>query len=227
MLDLVSVAFNNAGVIRHQHRLLRKNLQDRFQYTVADNSSNAQVKKQIRDFCVAEKIAYLALPPFEAPDGSQAHGQALNWLWRNYIKPRQPRYFGFLDHDVFPVYPTMVIPWLKQFPVYGRYQERGELWYLWPGLCFYRYDFCRRRPLDFRPVPGLDTGGGNWRPLYSHLRHLIVPNADYRYSAVSGGGDKQRDHVEQFGDWLHTINASGWKPSLTKDALVEALLSAH
>lgn len=227
VLDLVSVAFNNDRVIRHQHRLLLKNLQDRFCYTVADNSSDAQTRHRLRAFCAAEGIAYLALPPFQAPDGSASHGQALNWLWRNYIKPRKPRYFGFLDHDVFPVYPTAVVPWLKRFPVFGRYQERGDLWYLWPGLCFYRYDFCRRKPLDFRPVPTLDTGGGNWKPLYSHLRHLPVPNVFHRYSALFDGGDKQRDHIEYFGDWLHTINASGWKPSAVKDILVEDFLSAH
>lgn len=225
LLDLVSVAFNNDRVIRHQHRLLTKNLQDRFHYTVADNSSDMQARKRIREFCRAEGLSYLALPAFQASDGSASHGQALNWLWHNYVKPRQPRYFGFLDHDVFPITPTSILIFLEQSPIYGHLQERGDAWYLWPGFCFYRYGFCRGKRLDFRPAPPLDTGGGNWKPLYSHLEKSSLPPVAHGYVTLREGPDVQLDQMETFGDWLHTINASGWKPSGGKNSLVEAYLS--
>jgi len=214
LLDLVSVAFNNDRVIRHQHRLLTKNFQDPFHYTVGE-------------FCRTEGVAYVRLPAFPAADGSASHGQALNWLWRNFLRCRQARWFGFLDHDVFPLRPTALLPLLEQSPIYGRLQERGDRWYLWPGFCFYRSDFCRHARLDFRPVPLLDTGGGNWAPLYSRLEKSSLPPVPYGFIPLRDGADVQADQMETFGDWLHTINASGWKPSGGKNSLVEAYLSRY
>ncbi len=227
LLDLVSVAFNNDRVIRHQHRLLTKNFQDPFHYTVADNSSDAASAERIREFCRTEGVAYVRLPAFPAADGSASHGQALNWLWRNFLRCRQARWFGFLDHDVFPLRPTALLPLLEQSPIYGRLQERGDRWYLWPGFCFYRSDFCRHARLDFRPVPLLDTGGGNWAPLYSRLEKSSLPPVPYGFIPLRDGADVQADQMETFGDWLHTINASGWKPSGGKNSLVEAYLSRY
>jgi hypothetical protein len=48
-IDLVSVAFNNEQVIDQQSRLLRKYLLDPFCYTVADNSSDPEKRRKVRE----------------------------------------------------------------------------------------------------------------------------------------------------------------------------------
>ena len=42
-------------------------------------------------------------------------------------------------------------------------------WFLWAGFCFFNFRDVEGRSLDFRGnMPrGLDTGGGNWDPIYS------------------------------------------------------------
>jgi hypothetical protein len=47
---------------------------------------------------------------------------------------------------------------------------------------------------------------------------------------LPGGGDKQSDCVQFIGDWIHTINASEWKPVADgpeKERLVRQLLDGY
>ena len=228
-LDLATIAFDNPVVIAEQIRLLRKNLRDPFDYTVADNSADPAGSAEIRAVCIEQEVPYLRLPRprGSGPDPSSSHGWALNWMLANYIRPRDAGYFGFIDHDVFPIRPTEVIPKLARSPAWGLMQERGERWYLWPGLCF----FDARRvahALDFRPCPGVDTGGRNWDDLYSKLDRDQFEDAPRTLKRLrEGDGGPQSDHYEEIGDWLHTYNASHWMPVPDRDHLVADLLRSY
>jgi hypothetical protein len=93
-------------VIDYQVRLVRKNVLDAHRHLVADNSTDAAASRAIRQLCEQLGCDYLALPPnnpYRHAKSSHSHGVALNWLYRNYIVPRRPASFAFLDHDVFPV----------------------------------------------------------------------------------------------------------------------------
>jgi hypothetical protein len=229
-IDLVTVAFNNPVVIREQIRLLRKNLEDTHSYTVADHSPDAARSSEIRQLCAREEVPYLRLPASRgpAPDPSTSHGRALNWLLANYVGPRGADHFGFLDHDVFPIERTAVVPKLARFPVWGLVQERGERWYLWPGLSFFD---ARRFPaaqLDFLPGPGVDTGGRNWETVYSQLDRSEFEEPSRRVGRLREGDEgAQSDNYEVIGDWLHTYNASHWKPAKDRDHLVAELVARY
>lgn len=225
-LDLVTVAFNNPTVISHQIRLLKQNLKDDFSYTVGDNSSQAEARQDIQKICQREGIGYISLPPNPYVNPSSSHGLAINWLYRNYLVPRGAEYFGILDHDIFPAKPTELVKLIKPAGVYGRKQTREDKWYLWPGFTFFSRDFVAGRPLNFLPGDGLDTGGSNWARIYSKLPAETIKDLPTKYQSLSGGKDPQRDLVEYFGDWLHTINASSWKPAEGKDSLVAKLLES-
>lgn len=59
----------------------------------------------------------------------------------------------------------------------------------------------------------LDSGGGNWYSLYSHLNRdtLVFPAECIEY--LREGNDRYSDCLEFFDDklWLHTINGSLYK----------------
>jgi hypothetical protein len=219
------VSFNSALVVRYQAKLLRKYLHDAYAHTIFDNSPPGPRRQAIRDLCIGEGISYVELPrtPF-AGNPSKHHGAALNWICRRYIAARRVRYFGFLDHDIFPYRATSIVERLNGAAMFGRIEWRDERWYLWPGFCFYSRAGVRPNRLDFLPAPGLDTGGGNWRGLYRSIDRARVREVDATLEELREGGDKQTDMVERMGDWIHTINASEWKDSNGKMSLVEKLL---
>lgn len=225
-IDLATVSFNNPVVVRYQAKLLGKHLQDDYAYTVFDNSPPGPQRRAIRDVCGGEGASYVELPatPF-AGVPSRHHGAALNWICRRHFARRRLPYVGLLDHDIFPWRPTSVVRALSRTGVFGRVEERGERWYLWPGFCFFSRERVRVDRLDFLPAPGLDTGGGNWRRVFRHLDKASLPPVENTLEDLRDGGDKQADMVERLGDWLHTINASEWRASHGKMALVERLLA--
>lgn len=213
VLDIVVVAFNDSELIKAQHQALVKNLKDDFCYSVFDNSTRQDKRTEIKSLCAALGIGYIDLPknPYSGCDPSSSHGLALNWAYKNYIKPRQARYFGTLDHDVFLTKPSSIVLHLKTQPVYGHLQERGELWYLWPGFSFFNHEFVAAKKLNFMPYKNLDTGGANWQTVFSQIAKSGLEAPPHWYQSLTGGDDTQADKVEWFGDWLHVINASNWK----------------
>ncbi len=228
-LDIVTIAFNNDMVIEHQVRLLNKYLLDPYHYTIADNSSDPAKQEKIMQIAKKTDISYIFLPknPFTGIDPSLSHGSALNWIFRNYIKHRKAKFFGFIDHDIFPVQPTRVVDSLQENPVYGLIQERGDVWYLWPGFCFFQHDYTKDKKINFMPSKACDTGGGNWKSIYSELDKSKIPQLKHKYDQLRKGGVARSDWVEYIGDWLHTFNASGWFKIKNKDNLVDALLNKY
>jgi hypothetical protein len=175
-LDIVSVAFNNAELVARQIDLVRKFVKDDFFFTIADNSDDPQKSKLIYNVCEQKCVGYIRLPA-NPLHGSESHGLALNWIYEHYIKPRKPASFGFLDHDIFPTQEFSIRARLQDFPIYGLLQRREFFWYLWPGFCFFSFDFAHGKKFDFLPKSfatsagniRVDTGGGNWLSLYSSL----------------------------------------------------------
>jgi hypothetical protein len=228
-LDLVTIAHNNERVVRHQIRLVQKYLRDPHHHVIADNSSASAAQERIRALCREQGVSYLRLPPdpHRGRSGSDSHGLAMNWVWRHYLGPRQADFFGFLDHDIYPFQATSVLPRLQAQPFWGHLQERGERWYLWPGLCFFARSAVAGRRLDFRPIAGLDTGGGNWPVLYAGRGRtgLEFPTRELR--SLRAGDCIQADCYDVLGDWLHTYNASEWMKVPPKEHLIDALLARY
>jgi hypothetical protein len=225
-LDLVTIAFNSPDMIQHQYRLLRKFITDSYRYTVADNSTDEVARAEIRAFCVEQGIPYMALPPspYVSSLNSKSHGAALNYVYRNYIKPRSARFFGFLDHDIFPVAPVAPKDYLKKQPFYGMLQEcniphirGGRLLYLWPGLAFFDSTYTQGMRLNFLPDYGGDTGSGCFYSLYKPLlmdqgKEEVFRFAEERRISLWEGNDFQNDMYAYFdNEWLHMANASNWR----------------
>ncbi len=223
-LDVVAIAFNNPFVIEMQMRFLEKNMVPPYKYIVVDNSSDLRQRNQIRLLCESRGVDYISMPTnlLRYIGASYSHAGALNWVWRKVIRRRRPAYFGFVDHDLYPVKPIDLRAELSTQPIYGLIKEYGQwggefCWYLWAGLSFFRYDYVKNIRLDFMPVTPyrtyLDTGGGNWYGIYSKMDRskLRLAEMEYvEYPEMAGLLDDKMALMDE-GRWLHSTNGSNWK----------------
>jgi hypothetical protein len=210
-LLIVTVAFNNLQTIDLQNKFLKKYLIDDYFYLVVDNSSDIKTSRAIREYCQNNKLAYMR--PFFCiyRTGSKSHGSALNWIYRFFIKNGNFRYFGFIDHDLYPAKKTSILRYIENQPIYGLLQERDEKWYLWAGFCFFDRDYLSDKHVDFFPQPGVvDTGGMNYYSLYRNMDKSGLEFPRQAYLRITDSKIVQEGNVEFLGDWLHTFNASGW-----------------
>lgn len=220
LVDLVVVAFNNARIIRYQYGLMKELFQDPYAYTVFDNSTNQTESDKIKDFCESEKIPYLKLNKVMQKHigPSENHAIALNYSYQNYIKVRNAKYFGFLDHDLFPVKPYSVIAHLEKEPFWG-YMKQEKLRYLWPGFSFFCTDYLQNLRVDFMTdwKNGGDTGSRNYFSVY---KKYLKNNPDLKFGSferIQLIRDNQipADDYESMcsildGAWVHMINGGNW-----------------
>ncbi|CDX11116.1 conserved hypothetical protein [Mesorhizobium sp. ORS 3324] len=150
---------------------------------VVDNSSSIAARKAHQEICAKRGIPYLELPKNPEANPARSHGIAMNWVYYNIVQYLEPETFGFIDHDCLPIEPFSLRARLGHRAAYGWRRFPGSNyyftkpaddpgWFLWAGLCFYRYAAIGNKMIDFRPTMenGMDTGGGNWAPVYSKLR---------------------------------------------------------
>lgn len=182
---------------------------------VCDNSSDPLARGRIAALCAEKGLLYCPLPPaprpHKRPNGSRSHGVALNWVWRNLVRPARPRVFAFLDHDLVPLAPDDLAARVAAQPVYGmvRHGSRFGGWYLWPGYSVFDFSAVEHLPLDFgtdTPLT-LDTGGQNWRVLYRHLTLSSLAQAR-THEVFLVDPDTGQDESYLLADhWLHVGGA--------------------
>lgn len=90
-------------------------------------------------------------------------GEKLNWVYYNIILTRKPKYFGFVDHDMFMYEDFRITDVLDKHGMWGDVIPKEEKWILHPWLAFFKLDFLNGLLPDFRPnFPTFDTGGMLW-----------------------------------------------------------------
>lgn len=231
-VDIITIAFNNVDLIKQQVRLVNKYVQNKHNYIVADNSSDANAAQEIAQYCLNNRIIYLRLPKnhLGIVGASYSHGASLNWVYQKFILAQRPRYFGFIDHDLFPINCFDVEAKLATSPIYGKVVERNNFWYLWAGLCFYRLNAIEETAVDFLPTTinkcYLDTGGSNWNAIYQHIAYQNLPECSVTTEKIrESASDLYHSDYIQYIDtcWLHLINGSNWAGKRPKS--LNALLS--
>ena len=207
---LVTIAFADPEAIEWQARLLRRNVPHAL-YMIVDNSPEDGPAAAIAAFAERENILYLRLPENPWKPASRSHGIALNWVWRNIIRPGEPELFGFLDDDLFPTAPDDPFRALSTQDFYGVVRDTGSRWFLWAGFCFYRFDQVKHRPLDFGQdwFNGLDTGGGNWRVLYRCFERAALQEAETVFVPFKPGVEVSDGPLQWCGSWLHEVGLMG------------------
>jgi hypothetical protein len=204
---LISIAFNGPDAIEWQRRLITRFVPNCI-HIIADNSSDEEAAKAIE--AVSAGGLYIRLPknPWSGEEHTKSHGFALNWCWHHIVKPLAPSNFGFIDHDLFPTEQTDPFQMLEKYPIAGRVWDgkNPQRWHLWAGFCFFRMAAVKRKRLNFDVdfYAGLDTGGGNWKPLYRHLDRHRIPDPGGTDLEITDDGHTFM--VQRVGSWLHRCN---------------------
>jgi hypothetical protein len=229
---LVTIAYNDPEVIDIQAQAMAKFVPQAL-YIIADNSTDDAAARATAAIAARSDIPYVWLPCPWSNRASRSHGLALNWVWRNLIRPAEPEAFGFLDADLFPTVPDDLFAKLDRQPVYGLPRTAGDRWFLWAGFCIFRFDAVRHLTLDFGQdwFNGLDTGGGLWRPLYSRLDRAQLALAAFRTEPYQPGADPVHDSFQWCDGWLHecgqTRRAGRLVPAEAKRRKVKALVAGQ
>jgi hypothetical protein len=217
-IDLITIAFNNHSLIKHQANSLKQFVTDNFIYHVVDNSTSKITSQLLFDFCNDNSINYYKLPSNFSKYPSISHSLALNWALHNILNKSKNIYYGFLDHDIFPIKETSIIRNLKNQPFYGHRQQREKIIYMWPGFCFMNRQIFNPIEINFLPnhFLGVDTGGrlfGKLKKLFNQKinwpRHSYI-KINKRYNSV------HESCIEKIDDWIHLINGSEWKKTHKK-----------
>lgn len=210
--ELAVVAFNNFRVIEYQIRTLSRFFLYPYRYSVFDNSTTEEYANRIRETCHRYEVGYIRLPLQEflpQGKGSYSHGIACNFLYNKYFKNSGSKYFGLLDHDIFPVEPFDISLYLEKQFFYGAKHR----FYIWPGFWFMRMDYMKGKKVDFRPSLHLrgDTGASNALSLFKDVDFSQYMLVDDRHCCFDGHDDIFEWGYSYFDcGWIHCWNASNY-----------------
>jgi hypothetical protein len=227
---LITIAYSDAALISWQTRLVRHYIPDAC-YVVVDNSPCDLAAAQIGG--TAGLDAYVRAPENPWLGGavaSRSHGLALNWAWDNLVRPGEPDAFGFLDHDIFPTVVDNPFAPLAVQDVYGVVRTAGPRWFLWAGFCMFRFPAVNGKQLDFGQdwFVGLDTGGGNWRDLYSRIDLTTLRQPKTCFVPFKPGIAVEEGPLQWCGTWLHEVGHIGDRRLFAeKRSIVAQILSSH
>lgn len=231
-LHIITVTFNNELLLQPQINLIKKNIIDSCEFIVADNSSNINKRKLISEICKKNNVTYIPLPNNPYKIGSNSHAICLNWMFKNYIQIKNPLYFGFIDHDIFPIMPHSIISYLDKQPIYGHWQGNKNYWYLWAGFCFFKYEKIKNKKINFSTTiinnNQVDTGGANYNSIYKDLDINKLNFPDSKYINLRENGESlQSNTIQLIGNWLHSFNGSYWMEMAPKEQLLYDYLKKY
>lgn len=241
-MDIITIAYNNAQIIPLHVEYVKKYYRDEHTHIIADNSSDSKCAEMIRKYCNENNVCYIRLPKnhLKVFSGSYSHATALNWVYKRIVQKRNPEFFGFIDHDLFPVKPIHLTDLLRKQHVYGPKRKRGDYWYLSAIMSFFEIRYVQDKKMDFMPTKYdndknhyLDTGGSNWLSIYKAMDESDLVFCSERMERINlgdeTGDNRHRDFVELFdGQWVHTINGSYWKQiDIRKESMLKDLIRRY
>jgi len=211
-----AIAFNTPWVIDLLTASWIRNVGDAT-LVVVDNSSNAAARQAHAQICGERGIAYVELPRNREWHPNRSHAIAMNWVYYNLVDRLKPDIFGFVDHDCFPIAPVSVRERLEGMSLYGRIWTATRdpaIWYFWAGFGFFRYALTFGRAIDFKHAYewGADTGGKNWRPVYSKLDRSFVREAESKMLTAGEGAPVERMQV--LDDRFNHLGAASYRADL-------------
>lgn len=168
---VVSITFEKPEITEWQIQAF-KQFMPQVRLMIFDNSSSLAMASEIKSVAQKYGIHYTKLPSNKTKHPNRSHALALNWIYKHYILKAQPRFFGFVDHDLIPFCSFDLRVIFDKQPFYGlQYQGNNPCWYLWAGYHFYKFDFMKQQEVNFMYdfQNELDTAGWNYRTIFRNM----------------------------------------------------------
>lgn len=212
---LFVTGFGRPDLLAHQHRLLNKYLTDPFSLIVVDNTDgpkSEQMQSECREW---------GMPYHRLATTTHLHPEALNYAAGLSWFDESIRYWGVIDHDLFPRAETGLIDKIDSAGFYGIGQRHTptQSRYLFPGFAFFDKEWLNGRVPDFNGIRGIDRRddgdcGSMMHPLFSEEDWAKMYRGEHGYGFLR---DEDGFGLQSFGyeyfdrDWIHFTNASHWK----------------
>lgn len=194
---------------------------------VFDNSRRLDVRLEIESICRKHNTAYLQLPPNTTKHVNRSHSLAMSWVYEHFVQKIEPKYFGYIDHDMIPIKALDVNDRLENLDCYGVLNSGFDSWNLWAGYCFYRYSAAKPIRMNFMYdfSRGLDTGGRNWA-YYRNLSASAVKFATSEFLNIKlpASGESRLVQVID-NNWIH-IGGIGYNENFAPKKLFFEELNA-
>ncbi|MCQ2520930.1 MAG: hypothetical protein MJ105_01000 [Lachnospiraceae bacterium] len=238
----VTIAFNNAELIKRQIENLLENCEGTYLHLIVDNS-NKKMDGEIEDVCNMHSHVVYVRQPSAMKLGAYDHSVALNWACYQILEKVHINNLKivFLDHDIFLMkkieFESIFHGGQKVWGYSCRHEPQKKGWYLWPGL--FAIDctqFESKVHFDFMSSQLYgDTGSMNYETIFCKLNKSELAFSDRKNLRIMPGekaleNDNQKNLVQIFDDtWMHIIGGSNWAKSENFDeklkrafALIEA-----
>lgn len=182
-LHFYILCYNNTFCAEYQIKTIRKFCKDDFNIILIDSNCGKfeDKSKELYNLCNDENIELLKIPDeysLETCGRSVILGTKLNYLFHSVIKLRKPKYFAFIDQDMFMFKDFKIIPFLDTYGMWGDVDEptaqksptlyKKDIidgpWHMHPWLSFFKLNFVINADLNFLPSDhrSTDTGGSLW-----------------------------------------------------------------
>jgi len=234
VIDLFVIGFNRPDLLREQHRLLSKYMRDEWTLAVVDNSTGTW------PVVMADAARGLGVRYMRSPSPKGEHHEALNFAARC-ANEEKSRFWGVLDHDVFPSASCDLVEKIKIAGFLGlgqTYSPRvgDPLRYVWPGWCFFSRTWLKGRIPNFDGIRGkfkFDDGdtGSMLHTLFTPRDWESLPAVDHGYGTIrpDDGHGLQSFGYERMDSFVHLTNSSGWKAvpnPQERELLLRAMVAA-
>lgn len=212
MIDLFIVGFNRPDLLREQHRLFSKYLQDPFSMHLVDNTEDIHTIN-MQFVCRELGVSYQ-----RADSHDRLHNEALNQAAR-VADLNECEYWMTLDHDIFPRRKTTLIDKIQVAGFYGigQFHHPSLTRYLWPGFCGFSREWLNGRLPNFSGIRGTEKRedgdcGSMLGQLFTYQDWENLPRPEHGYKVIRPEDEfgLQSYGIEFFDDFIHLTNASHW-----------------
>ena len=170
---------------------------------------------EFEEICKREGVNFYKHESQHGLGPSHYHGNCVTWAYKN-IKKGQEGYALIVDNDMFLVDDFNMDEYMADVDIAGRFQERGDVKYFWPGMIMLNLKAVEKYDFHFAPdtIRGemLDSGGGT----YVLLENLKYKDTGVEYPEDFNGIDltavDEGYGFELHGDmkFFHARNSCGW-----------------
>jgi glycosyltransferase involved in cell wall biosynthesis len=216
MVGIIVITYNQPEFVLKHYDHLKKFCTDRYELIIVDNSTDKEAIKAIQYYTGRLHIKYVKTDA-KTTDASQSHAFAASFAYSRYKNSYDK--IMFLDHDCFLVKPFSPNKVLSNHVMAGLPQVREDKTYYWPGCFLFRTTV----DIDFKMIPGLDTGGGTYKAIEQHKDQCLFFDEAYCHNIEFSKSQYDFYALIHDGTFLHFINGSNWAGSEANEERLNSL----
>jgi hypothetical protein len=227
-LRVLLFTFNRPELLEKQVKCLKKHLMNDHEIIVIHDSRDNEYVDKFVQICSNLNLQFYHHESFSGKTPSQYHSESIQWSYDNLIRNDfQEDIVMLLDHDMFLVKELDVFEYLEDYDIVGCEQSRGDIKYIWPGLCIFKTKSILPIKFNFHPCDffgqNLDTGGGTFQILRTEEIEfkdtgVLYPSAYDEIDLTENSahlGYPFELHMER--KFLHSRNACSWHNDMNVD----------